>query len=57
MKNLSIIGGGSWGTALAVHLNRAGHDVLIWLREEELAREIHEHRENRPYLPGIALPP
>jgi glycerol-3-phosphate dehydrogenase (NAD(P)+) len=54
---VAVFGGGSWGTAIAVHLTRAGHDVKIWLREEELVREIHAHRENRPYLPGIALPP
>jgi glycerol-3-phosphate dehydrogenase (NAD(P)+) len=54
---VTVFGGGSWGTAIAAHLSRAGHDVMIWLREPELAREIREHRENRPYLPGIALPP
>jgi glycerol-3-phosphate dehydrogenase (NAD(P)+) len=53
---LAVLGGGSWGTALAAHLARSGHDVRLWMREEALARTINERRENAAYLPGIALP-
>ncbi len=51
-----MLGGGSWGTALAVHLARAGHDVRLWLRDEDVAAQIAEARENRAYLPGIEVP-
>ncbi len=30
MKNISIIGSGSWGTALAIHLAKQGHNVKVW---------------------------
>jgi len=53
---LAVLGGGSWGTALAAHLARSGHRVRLWLREAALARTINERRENAAYLPGIALP-
>jgi len=53
---LAVLGGGSWGTALAAHLARSGHRVRLWLREPALARTINERRENAAYLPGIALP-
>jgi glycerol-3-phosphate dehydrogenase (NAD(P)+) len=54
---LAVLGGGSWGTALAAHLARSGHEVRLWMREAALARAINERRENAAYLPGIALPP
>jgi glycerol-3-phosphate dehydrogenase (NAD(P)+) len=53
---LAVLGGGSWGTALAVHLARAGHDVRLWLRDSDVAAQISESRENRAYLPGIEVP-
>jgi glycerol-3-phosphate dehydrogenase (NAD(P)+) len=53
---LAVLGGGSWGTALAAHLVRSGHGVRLWLREAALAREINERRENGAYLPGVGLP-
>ncbi len=51
-----MLGGGSWGTALAVHLARAGHPVGLWLRDADVADEIRLRRENTAYLPGIAVP-
>ncbi len=54
-KTISIIGGGSWGTSVAYLLSEKGHSVLLWVFEEEVAREILEKRENRTYLPGIRL--
>ncbi|HVQ29707.1 MAG TPA: NAD(P)H-dependent glycerol-3-phosphate dehydrogenase [Vicinamibacteria bacterium] len=54
--NVTVLGGGSWGTALATHLVRAGHAVRLWVREAALARAIGERHENARYLPGVALP-
>ena len=54
--NVTVLGGGSWGTALSAHLVRAGHAVRLWVREAALAREIAERHENTRYLPGVTLP-
>jgi glycerol-3-phosphate dehydrogenase (NAD(P)+) len=61
MKNnserIAVIGGGSWGTALANRLAVNGHDVCLWAFEAELVREINEAHTNSLFLPGIALDP
>lgn len=54
---IGVIGSGSWGTALAIHLARTGHDVRLWARDASLARAMSDTRENGVYLPGIELPP
>lgn len=54
---VAVLGGGSWGTALANVLARKGGDVTLWARREETAREIGERRTNSRYLPGQALSP
>jgi len=51
-----VLGGGSWGTALAKVLNENGHDVLVWMRNEERCLEINENHVNRKYLPNVKLP-
>lgn len=51
-----MIGGGSWGTALAAHLAGAGQPTRLYVRDAGLARHIAGARENPRYLPGIALP-
>jgi len=56
MKEIAILGGGSWGTALAVHLARSGHQVRLWAREPEVVADLRAARENRRFLPGILLP-
>ena len=56
MSSVAVLGSGSWGTALAVSLAMGGHDVRLWARRPEAAREIGRTRENRPYLPGARLP-
>ncbi len=56
MKKISVIGAGSWGTALAVLLGEKGFSVGLWARREELANEIESKRENLQYLPGIKIP-
>jgi glycerol-3-phosphate dehydrogenase (NAD(P)+) len=55
-RNTTIIGGGAWGTALAVHLAHNGHRIDLWLRERELVARINEERRNPIYLPGIPIP-
>lgn len=55
--SLAVLGGGSWGTALAAHLRRAGQPVRLWLRQAAVADEINRHRRNPAYLPGVELPP
>jgi glycerol-3-phosphate dehydrogenase (NAD(P)+) len=54
--NVTVVGGGSWGTALAAHLARSGHRARLFVRDADLARRILETRENSAYLPGVALP-
>lgn len=56
-QSFGVIGGGAWGTALAQALLRAGRDVLLWAREEEVVQSIREKRENSLFLPGIPLEP
>lgn len=53
----TVIGAGSWGTALAVVLQSNGHDVRIWAREKEIADAINLDHHNPTYLPDLLLPP
>jgi len=56
-RRIGVLGAGSWGTALAVHLAGAGgHAVSLWARHPELARRMAADRENRDYLEGIEIP-
>lgn len=57
MTRLAIIGGGAWGTALAMAARRAGSDATIWARDKAIVAAIAEHQENPVYLPGVALDP
>lgn len=56
VKRIAILGAGSWGTALAIVLSRAGHDVALWARRSDAAAFMMDHRHNRSYLPGAHLP-
>ncbi len=52
---LTVLGAGAWGTALAVNAaNR--HDVTLWARADQQARDMSQARSNTRYLPGVALP-
>lgn len=53
---ITILGAGSWGTALAIHLARIGHDVRLWARDAGLVEEMASSRTNPRYLPGLSLP-
>ena len=55
-RSVGVLGGGSWGTALAALLAKKGHQVRLWAREPEVVAEIQEFRENRTFLPGFLLP-
>ena len=52
---IGVIGAGSWGTALANLLGSKGYPIDFWVYEEEIRRQIQEQRENRVFLPGVAL--
>jgi glycerol-3-phosphate dehydrogenase (NAD(P)+) len=54
--NVTILGAGAWGTALAVQA-APRHAVQLWTRSAEHARALATSRENPRYLPGMALPP
>ncbi|HEV3419278.1 MAG TPA: NAD(P)H-dependent glycerol-3-phosphate dehydrogenase [Candidatus Acidoferrum sp.] len=58
MSRIAILGGGSWGTGLAVVLSssRRKHDIRLWVRDTCLAESIERERENKKYLPGISVP-
>src|SRR5450432_3415230 len=51
----AVIGAGSWGTALANHLALRGFEARLWSHEAENAAAMLAQRENRRFLPGIAL--
>jgi glycerol-3-phosphate dehydrogenase (NAD(P)+) len=54
--SIAIVGGGSWGTALAVHLARTGTAVRLWAREPEVADGITRERRNPWYLSDVPVP-
>lgn len=56
-KEVAIIGAGAWGTTLAGMIARKGYGVAIWSYLEKTAADINQFRENRDFLPGIAIPP
>ncbi|HEY1260661.1 MAG TPA: NAD(P)H-dependent glycerol-3-phosphate dehydrogenase [Stellaceae bacterium] len=57
MKRLTIVGGGAWGTALAIVAARAGSVPVIWARDPSIVTAIEERHENPVYLPEIGLDP
>lgn len=57
MERLAILGAGSWGTALAIHNHRVGHQVHLWARDPQLVDEMIASRENSRYMPGHRLDP
>lgn len=54
--NVAVIGAGSWGTALALVLAEAGHDVMLWARTAEVADAINTDHRNPRYLSDYRLP-
>jgi glycerol-3-phosphate dehydrogenase (NAD(P)+) len=54
-KTLTVIGAGSWGSALAHHLGEKGAPVRLWVFEPEVYQDLSETRINRAFLPGFKL--
>lgn len=52
----AVLGAGSWGTALAIHLGSMGHDVALWGRDPALLSAMAERRANPTYLPDVTFP-
>jgi glycerol-3-phosphate dehydrogenase (NAD(P)+) len=55
VSRIAVLGAGSWGTALAVHLGHSGHQVRLWGRDPAFVADLASTRANAEYLPGIAL--
>ncbi|TEW44741.1 NAD(P)H-dependent glycerol-3-phosphate dehydrogenase [Psychromonas algicola] len=53
---ITVLGAGSYGSALAVSLARNGHNTLIWGHELEHIEQLQSDRENKAFLPGVAFP-
>jgi len=56
MTRISIIGAGSWGTALAILAARAGHDVKLWSRRDDVVDSINSRHINSRYLSAAEIP-
>jgi glycerol-3-phosphate dehydrogenase (NAD(P)+) len=52
----AVLGAGSWGTALAIHLGSMGHDAALWGRDAALLHAMAERRANPTYLPDVTFP-
>ncbi len=52
----AVLGAGSWGTALAMQLARAGHKTLLWSHDPQQVKQMQADRANHAYLPDIAFP-
>ena len=54
--NITVIGAGNWGTAIALRLNDGGHRVTLVARRMDFALELCSERENKTYLAGFRFP-
>ncbi|MCJ7681984.1 MAG: NAD(P)-dependent glycerol-3-phosphate dehydrogenase, partial [Candidatus Aminicenantes bacterium] len=52
----TVIGGGSWGSAFALHLGRLNIPTRLWIREDDILAQLNATRENIPFLPGFRFP-
>lgn len=55
-RKIAVLGGGSWGTALATQVARANHDVVLWDMNPEHVKNMQQTHINQQYLPDIPLP-
>lgn len=56
METISIVGAGSWGTALSILLGKKGYNIKLWDRNKDHLADIEKSRENIRYLPGVLVP-
>ena len=56
LMQVGVIGGGAWGTALAAHCSRMGHQTLIYARETEVVQSINESSINETFLKVECFP-
>ena len=54
-KNISILGAGAWGTALAEVMSRQGHQINLWAKESAVVSSINSSHENDVFLPNVKL--
>ena len=54
--NISVIGSGGWGTAVAIMLANKGYDIKLWSWIQEETDRLNRDRENKEFLPGVKLP-
>ena len=55
MARVAVVGAGAWGTALAAHAARLGHQVRLWALEAEVVRDVQSRHENSLFLPDVRL--
>ncbi|PMQ01650.1 MAG: glycerol-3-phosphate dehydrogenase [Dictyoglomus sp. NZ13-RE01] len=55
-KIITVLGAGSWGTALSIVLSQKGYKIRLWNKNKQLIEEIEKDRENKKYLLGIKIP-
>ncbi|MFT7422148.1 MAG: glycerol-3-phosphate dehydrogenase (NAD(P)+), partial [Psychromonas sp.] len=53
---ITVLGAGSYGSALAVSLARNGHPTLLWGHQEDHIKRLQSERENKKFLPNIKFP-
>lgn len=57
IERIAVLGGGAWGTALALVAARAGREVRLWARDADTVRKLNEDHANPRYLPGVTIDP
>jgi glycerol-3-phosphate dehydrogenase (NAD(P)+) len=57
VRDVAVLGAGSWGTSLAIHLASLGHQVRLWARDPSLAAALEQQRANAVYLADVSFPP
>lgn len=56
MNNIAVVGSGGWGTAVAIHLKKMGHDVTLWSWQKDESDRLKNDFENKEFLPNIKIP-
>jgi len=57
MREVTVLGAGGWGTALAIHVGRLGTPVRLWGRNAALVARLRDERRNQAYLADVMFPP